>query len=192
MKAIMISIKPKYVADILNGKKTIEIRKTIPQEYLDYCIDSDKKVPIEVYIYCTKEKPFITGIYNHEHKIVYGDIENKKRNVNGKVVAKFTLNNVEDFYNLDNISLAMACLTKEELNNYLKGKIGYAWHIDNLEIFDKPKELSEFNKPLDNFDGINCWRCRYVKKCSFNCDKKCELLKITKAPQSWCYVEKEM
>lgn len=31
MKAILISIKPKYVADILNGKKTIEIRKTMPK-----------------------------------------------------------------------------------------------------------------------------------------------------------------
>ena len=27
MKSIMISIKPRFVADILNGKKTIEIRE---------------------------------------------------------------------------------------------------------------------------------------------------------------------
>ena len=31
MKAIMISIKPKWVAKILNGEKTIEIRKAMPK-----------------------------------------------------------------------------------------------------------------------------------------------------------------
>ena len=46
MKAIMISIKPKYVAQILNGDKTIEIRKTMPK--CDF--------PITVYLYCTKDK----------------------------------------------------------------------------------------------------------------------------------------
>ena len=44
MKSILISIKPKYVADILNGKKTLEIRKSMPK-----C-----ELPIDVYIYCTK------------------------------------------------------------------------------------------------------------------------------------------
>ena len=44
-KAILISIKPKYVAKILNGEKTIEIRKTMP-----------KDLPIDVYIYCPKDK----------------------------------------------------------------------------------------------------------------------------------------
>ena len=46
MKAIMISIRPEFVEKILNGKKTIEIRKTEPN-----C-----KFPIKVYIYCTKGK----------------------------------------------------------------------------------------------------------------------------------------
>ena len=46
MKAIMISIKPEWVCKILNGEKTIEIRKTMPK-----C-----KLPCKVYIYCTKGK----------------------------------------------------------------------------------------------------------------------------------------
>ena len=40
------SIKPKYVAKILNGEKTIEVRKSKPKS----------KLPIQVYIYCTKGK----------------------------------------------------------------------------------------------------------------------------------------
>ena len=31
MKSILISIRPEYAGKILNGEKTIEIRKTIPK-----------------------------------------------------------------------------------------------------------------------------------------------------------------
>ena len=44
-KCILLSVKPEYVAKILNGEKTIEIRKhAIP-------------VGTKVYIYCTKVEP---------------------------------------------------------------------------------------------------------------------------------------
>ena len=43
MKSILLSIKPKYVELIANGEKTIEVRKTAPQE-----------VPFKAYIYETK------------------------------------------------------------------------------------------------------------------------------------------
>ena len=46
MKSIMISIQPQYVEKILNGEKTIEIRKTMPK-----C-----ELPCKVYIYCTKPR----------------------------------------------------------------------------------------------------------------------------------------
>lgn len=42
-KAILISIRPEYVLDILNGTKTLELRKTVPKDYKGW-----------VYIYCTK------------------------------------------------------------------------------------------------------------------------------------------
>ena len=44
-KSILMSIKPQYVAKILNGEKTIEIRKRFPKDYVGW-----------VYIYCTKGK----------------------------------------------------------------------------------------------------------------------------------------
>ena len=43
-KKILISIQPQWVEKILNGEKTIEIRKTMPK-----C-----ELPVKVYIYCTK------------------------------------------------------------------------------------------------------------------------------------------
>ena len=157
MKAMLISIKPEYVAKILNGEKTIEIRKNKPRVQL----------PIDVYIYCTK---------THYH----GYISKKYA---GKVVAKFTLNNVEELTfleglyslldrgyctdTLDNAQVEIkSCVPQEKIIDYLysKGK-GSAWHIDNLKIFE-PKSLSVFDIRIRD----NVYRRR-------------------KAPQSWCYVE---
>ena len=42
-KAVLISIHPEWVRKILNGSKTVEIRKTAPK-----C-----GVPFKCYIYCT-------------------------------------------------------------------------------------------------------------------------------------------
>ena len=109
--------------------------------------------------------------------------------LNGKVVAKFTLNKVEeivrydgDFYTPtyeENEVCQNACLSQEEMHRYLANKkTGYAWHIDNLEIFDEPKELSEFYKKIikGGWDlGVDIKYDRGIP--------------LTKAPQSWCYVE---
>lgn len=69
-------------------------------------------------------------------------------------------------------------LTDVEIMEYLgNGKQGYGWHISNLMIYDKPKELSDFHQA--------CAPCIYYKWCA---KSKCpDALK--KAPQSWCYVE---
>ena len=204
MKAIMISIQPQYVAKILNGEKTLEIRKTIPQEYLDYCIDSDKKVPIDVYIYCTKARPYLTrGVRGDVYPSCVSSQGIVPHHLNGKVVAKFTLNKVEeiifgttlyndlgfftcDLYDFD--LYKQSCLTKKEMQNYLKvkpnGLSGYAWHIDNLVVFDKPKELKEFKTHLGCNKAINCMFCKYYvfKECT-------RPRYLTRAPQSWCYIE---
>ena len=189
MKAILISIQPKYVADILNGKKTLEIRKTIPK-----C-----DLPIDVYIYCTKKEPYARRCVHNDK---WGTLEYIKSD--GKVVAKFTLNKVEEifthinkqngdyWYHLDTKPpvegciqnlCKKSCLKEEELHSYLKGKKGYAWHIDNLVVFDKPKEISEFRQW---FDCEKCW-CVDNQDCLMN--KQCPKHTLTRAPQSWQFIE---
>ena len=173
-KAIMISIKPKWVAKILNGKKTIEIRKTIPKYGL----------PVDVYIYCTKDKETIAiNPYGG-----YAVVPNKYKNeyFNGKVVAKFTLNSVlkcelindskfDSFFHRD------YQLTRKELKDYVGENAYYEWHISNLVIFDKPKELSKF------YSYCKDEKCEYRNNhCSI-----CYRTPLTKAPQSWCYVDVE-
>ena len=49
-KAVLISIRPKWVEKIVNGEKTIEVRKTRPK----------MNTPFKCYIYCTLPK------YPHE------------------------------------------------------------------------------------------------------------------------------
>ena len=71
---------------------------------------------------------------------------------------------------------------------YLGGnfyKSFYAWHIDNLEIYDEPKELNDFCKPCPMDDKYNCLRCEYYSDYSGVC-----MNYVNRPPQSWCYVEK--
>jgi predicted transcriptional regulator len=70
-----------------------------------------------------------------------------------------------------------SCLTFVELRNYLKGKNGYEIHISDLEIFDEPKELSEFKQPRDSYGKVNWNTNEYY------------YMNLTKAPQNFCYVE---
>ena len=88
--------------------------------------------------------------------------------------------NVNNFYT-NSLSLKdefqiKTCLSENELISYFKPKnhryekCGYALHLSNLNIFDKPKELSEYFK--DDF-------LQYVS------DKD---TRIHKAPQNMCYV----
>ena len=70
--------------------------------------------------------------------------------------------------------LADACLTKDELEKYLDGGVGYGWHISNLRIYDHPRDLWEFA-------GLQ-------RETEFGLAPK----PVTRPPQSWRYVEEEL
>lgn len=149
MKNILMSIKPQWISKILNGDKTIEVRKKFPKDYVGW-----------VYIYCTKEKPYIKEC---DHFRYVGDYEiaNKGYYLNGKVVARFWCDKVEDYvyghkwsweqgapmWGADNSYekiLKDTCLTDEELRAYVDDLCFSAIHITKLEIFDKPMSLNTF------------------------------------------------
>lgn len=182
MKAIMISIQPQWVEKILNNKKILETRKTIPK-----C-----KLPCKVYIYCCNSKKNLCcySCNSCNYKLMSKEEYDKDFafSLNGKVVAEFTLNKIDGFkccavpYSkndnlgyekfiddgvyqlkgnngyvferpdrylhsmLKNSDIEALCLTPKRIYDYVKGLggTGYLWHIDNLKIYDKPKELSEF------------------------------------------------
>lgn len=169
MKAIMMSIKPKWVAKILNGEKTIEIRKKFPKDYVGW-----------VYIYCTKGKQEI-GKFNTKGNYEYS--------LNGKVVARFWCDKVEGTYKFYVEELCqLACINKEELYKYAGGWYKtddlLAIHITKLEIFDKPKEISEFYRIVKTDIGYCIDDIEKQKPITLNACKN-----ITKAPQSYCFIE---
>ena len=50
--------------------------------------------------------------------------------------------------------LKKSCLMDYELDNYLIGENGYAIHIKNLHIFDKPRELDFYSSNFDYFKKV--------------------------------------
>lgn len=164
-KAVLISIRPKWVEKIANGKKTIEVRKTRPK----------LATPFKAYIYCTLPR------YPHED-FIRTDYPKPQFYGGGKVIGEFTCDRIYDLAPLnhapDDVE-QQACLTREEIVKYLKG-VGYGWHISELKIYEIPKDIGEFTKPNEICkskvcDEFGCFFCEY----GF----------VKRPPQSWCYVE---
>jgi len=167
MKAILMSIKPRFVADILNGKKTIEVRKRFPLNYRGW-----------VYIYCTKEDNLFKSYIRMGYYTTRSTADDLSYNGKGKVVARFYVNNVEEIktdYAPRDTFFEECCLTPIELFDYIGHSKWYAIHISQLEIFDEPKELSEF-KVRKNDCPFPCSMCN-VSYCQ-----------LKKAPQSFMFI----
>ena len=189
MKSILLSIKPEWVAKILNGEKTVEVRKKFPKDYVGW-----------VYLYCSKNGGTLCHSYKPDNTMRYVVIKDKYDDVitNGHIVARFWCDKVERIWlTTTNVWLCEneisdklykeSCLSDIELDRYFKPKqcgfnytYGRAIHISKLEIFDRPKELSEFH----TVNKIGIPQYQFGKG---TCDYK----KLTKAPQNYYYVEGE-
>ena len=166
MKAVLISINPQWCDLIASLKKTIEIRKTKP----------NLKTPFKVYIYCTQDK--YVEFVNHN---------NWRGNV--KVIGEFICKSTSIFrpksLTCESSIKKASCLTVQALIDYAGNKEHiFGWHISDLKIYDKPKELSEFKKI-----NRDCWYANLgiaKRDCPECQNKECF---IQRPPQSWCYVE---
>ena len=186
-KAVMLSIRPEWVEKIANGEKTIEVRKTKPK----------LETPFKCYIYCTNIRPFLVwgdvfrGDWFTEFTRISGYSRAEADKIwdvfNGHIAGEFTCDRIYELAPLnhapDDIE-KQACLTREEIVNYLKGT-GYGWHISDLLIYDQPRELTEFRRACPN-----SWYCESCAMYSNNngiCNNGA--LPLRRPPQSWCYVE---
>lgn len=200
MKSVLISTRPKWCEKIASGKKTIEVRKTAPKE-----------VPFKAYIYETKKEHlrvvFKKGdyIFSDDHNAGKFD-ENifvkDRYSWQGKVVGEFICDKVYNLVNAfggimfadENLNQLepqlfrdMSCLTDEQTADYLGDKDGYGWHISDLKIYDKPKELSEFRK--SGFMTEEEWLFNLYPNTHCHYEAWAKKFEITRPPQSWCYVE---
>ena len=138
MKAVLISIQPKWIELICSSKKTIELRKSKPT----------LETPFKVYIYETQGRTETPFIDEDGHEIFKG---------RGRVIGEFICDDIDTvgayngvLYCVKNSQpdkLKQMCLSYEEVKKYLGEKnIGYGWHISDLVIYDDPIGLSEFTK----------------------------------------------
>lgn len=216
MKSVLISIQPKWCELIANGKKTIEVRKTRPQIDTPFkcyiyctkpkgkndfglCLDRDISGNLNIIGLLFKQ--------NYETALNMGmDI------LSGKVIGEFVCDDIRWRNGLNFVvkedgeaTLKGTCLTKEEVYSYLGVKAGmnrydkktefYCWHISDLVIYDKPKELSEFFMYCG--DNPKCDGCEAHYYSNTECGKEdycCSIIDghrpIKRPPQSWCYVQK--
>lgn len=200
-KVIILSVQPQWLEKILTEKKTIEIRKSMPKD-CDY--------PIDVYLYCTKVEPYLRIYPFNIDKNIYQLTDDNFNCLNGKIVAKFTLNKVDkiinngwcfDIYNENgaytNQIAKRSCLDFIDMKKYLNDKDGYAWHIDNLQIFDKPMELSEFKYQCLKGEKNLCDGCDFYyfnQNESVGTEEECLcdcMPRLKRPPMSWGYAYKE-
>lgn len=187
-KAVMLSIRPKWVEKIASGEKTIEVRKTRPK----------LATPFKAYLYVTAGNLSYrcpNGMICHCNggRAVIGEFVCNK--VDWITRIGFSGSPVPSRYSIcshSNMSvlpindlLYAASLTYPELADYLAGGDGYGWHIADLLIYDQPRELTEFRRACPN--SWYCESCAMYRENNGTCGN--ESLYIKRPPQSWCYVE---
>jgi predicted transcriptional regulator len=183
MKSVLISIQPKWCELIASGKKTVEVRKTKPK----------LETPFKCYIYETQGRTETPWIDEDGHEIFKG---------RGQVIGEFVCDTfiTDRTFGHDALLRAAACMSDVDAAVYCTNNEMYAWHISDLVIYDKPKELSEFYVEGD-CDCMSCRNCAWFDKGNgYNVEDDCNLAykgvdehksykPIKRPPQSWCYVE---
>lgn len=202
MKAILMSIKPEWCDKIFSGEKTVEVRKVAPK----------LETPFKVYMYESLGKKFsCSRCEGCPIRFPLGCNDGA-----GAVVGEFVCDEVNFFivgsFYCDTVE-ALSCMSYEEMIDYFykpeeldgnTAKEGKALHITDLKRYDTPKELSEFSRygymKIEHAgngyvfcDNTQCGYCEPAEVIAgLYKPPVCRKggCKITRPPQSWCYVEK--
>ena len=221
-KRVITSVSPKECELIASGRQTMLVRKTRPKietpfKCYIYCTKQRMtKVPC-MYSYLHINEPKASLIYG-ERITTWGNIgdvivnrttpyEYVSYGMQGKVIGEFVCDEIyvrpanviyygkgqEDYLDL----LKSACMTEREVLDYMGGQFNretYFWHVTDLKIYDKPKELGEFRTPfpfskyclnceINENRTIKAFNTEYCSACS------CFKDNLTRPPQSWMFVE---
>lgn len=186
MKAVLISIQPKWCEKIASGEKTVEIRKTKPK----------LETPFKCYIYMTTGDASIPdghGMIHHHSggKCVIGEFVCNRIDEFSRRITTFENTRCGSFVPKE--ELAKTCLEVVTINDYLKGSPGYFWHISDLKIYRAPKSLRCFRNPCAEYekDDPRCGNCDYYHSMGeYPAECVCDGAKpVARPPQSWFYVE---
>lgn len=205
MKSVMISIKPKWCELIASGKKTIEVRKTRPKietpfKCYIYCTNDfadsrTRRKGSEFWIgeplnNISKGRYIGNGMvigefvcdFVNEYTAEFTD-GNYHEDIRQVFEDGETIIASNEDENPNNCFLCnRACLSFEDIKKYIgtnfHEKPFYGWHISDLVIYDKPKELSDFSSgssPLSFSKTKDGFPWKYSG--------------MTRPFQSWGYVE---
>lgn len=179
MKAILISIKPQWCEKIASRWKYIELRKSKP----------NIQMPFKCYIYQTKHK----WVFRLLQRLGMERVSETLINGSGKVIGEFVCDNILGHCEMANADLAEkgSFVRREDIAKYSGGKEVFGWHISDLKIYEKPKDVTDFRKPFPfnkacsicdrggtSFHPETCYGCEHF-----------DGIEISSPPQSWCYVE---
>ena len=174
---ILASIKPYYYYLIGEKKKDIEVRKS-----------ALKDLPQDIVFYMSKDEKSFAKIpkkFQEKYREHFGKVG--IRAVVDKICPmKMTITKCGDLILLSKIGMwnYNLCLSNDELSAYLGDKRGYGWNLDNVAIYDEPKDLSEFYIPCNEKSWQECDAEREYDVCAFGRRKP-----ITRPPQSYMRVE---
>ena len=168
--SVLISIHPKWCDLIASGNKTIEVRKTRPKN----------ETPFRCYIYETKARSDMPTFVDEDGHVLYTG----RGQVIGEFVCDYIIADIRGEFAVEFED--EGCIPIEEQRKYSPKGIIYGWHISDLKIYDKPRELKKFCvwKKCNSckISGYESTACMYDEDCKVP-------VVITRPPQSWCYVE---
>ena len=203
MRAIMKSASPRICEKVANGDCTILVSKTVPKFDL----------PFKGYICCTNAKPYLYREANPPFELFLDSDLYEGNGYDDRLfiffffgeficdkIIEWQYDSGHQYYveypddctsyfpylKCHSEATGLKCSEIEKLG---KGKPLYGLHISDLKIYDKPKELSEFERPC-TYKGI-CYSCERFRPNGIPLPAPygfCET-KITHVPSNWCYVE---
>lgn len=220
MKSVLLSIKPYWVFLIIaktmgwqiDKQKTVEVRKSYPKDenwnkkVIVYCTKDYKsfnKIPKEYQpqmekflgkvigeFVCDEISKFTAEFVDDD---CYEDIRYCYDTLDGDEDELVIATNEDEKAN-NNWLCKSACLTFNDIKKYIGVNFHeipfYGWHISDLVIYDKPKELSEFYKSnILSYDDwlYGIYNGRGGATASYESYKN--IFRLKRPPQSWCYVE---
>lgn len=200
MRSVLISIRPQWVDKIVSGEKTVEVRKSKPKiappfKCYIYCT-KEKTISEKLWVLSLSRRYFfpesipakmfgakdVCGAWLGNEKVIGEFVCDRIDRIvrvgfSGVVEEpKYQVCNLDMYCKpIDRICDA-ACLNESDLERYLQGGVGYGWHISDLKIYDRPKEICDFRRQCKG-DIENRGQCGNIG------------LTWIRPPQSWGYAE---
>lgn len=114
MKEILISIKPKYISQILKGNKTIELRKKVGRFFMPNA---------EIYLYSSSPVKALVAKARIKdvEKVTLKDLNERKADI-----------------------LKAACISEDDFDVYYNGcDSSYLIYLEGVVLFERPLSLAE-------------------------------------------------